>query len=111
MICQNEEGEDECSNNCSNVQSMKPTNSSENICRKIQSLNTASYFTSISLCALLLAWPLQETSERERILKIRLENDLNKLDDKSLAKIMTIRRQIQQISSACKTDLKSVMES
>ncbi|KAM3715743.1 Glutathione gamma-glutamylcysteinyltransferase [Dirofilaria immitis] len=108
---QNQQGKDECSNSCFNIQSIKQTNDCEHICCKIRALDTASYFTSTSLCVLLLAWPLQETSERVRILKIRLENELSKLDEKSLEKIMIIRRQIQQISNACKNDMVSVMES
>ncbi|VDK86194.1 unnamed protein product [Litomosoides sigmodontis] len=78
---------------------MKQTNSCEHICRKILSLDIASYITSIDLCVLLLAWPLQETSQRMRSLKTRLENDLTKFDSETLAKIMTIRRQIQRLSS------------
>uniref|UniRef100_A0A0R3S4T0 GPHR_N domain-containing protein n=1 Tax=Elaeophora elaphi TaxID=1147741 RepID=A0A0R3S4T0_9BILA len=84
---------------------MKQKNSCKHICRKILSLDIASYITSTGLCVLLLAWPLKETSDRMRILKTRLENDLSKLDGKSLGKIMTIREQIQRISNACNNDI------
>ncbi|VBB35310.1 unnamed protein product [Acanthocheilonema viteae] len=84
---------------------MKQRNSCDHICRQIASLDIASYITSTGLCALLLAWPLQETSERMRILKTRIENDLTKLDEKSLAKIMIIRGQIERILNACKNDM------
>ncbi|EFO20884.1 hypothetical protein LOAG_07602 [Loa loa] len=94
--------ESKCYNNSSNMQLMKQTISCDQICHKISSLDIASYITSTALCVLLLAWPLQETSERVRMLKIRLANDLSKLDEKSLIKIMIIRQQIQQISNACK---------
>ncbi|VIO94743.1 Phytochelatin synthase family protein [Brugia malayi] len=100
------QAEGKCHNNCSDMQLMKQTNSCDHICRKILSLDTASYITSTGVCVLLLAWPLQETlSERVRILKRRLENDLSKLDEKSLEKIMTIRHQIEQISNTCKNDI------
>uniref|UniRef100_A0A915Q726 glutathione gamma-glutamylcysteinyltransferase n=1 Tax=Setaria digitata TaxID=48799 RepID=A0A915Q726_9BILA len=93
---------DNYSNNCCGMQLIQQTNSCTEICHKIPSLDIASYITSFSLCALLLSWPLQETSERIRLLKSRLEYDLNKLDENSFAKIMMIRRQIQQLSNACK---------
>lgn len=41
------------------MQLMTQKNSCEHICRKILSLDIASYITSIGLCVLLLAWPLQ----------------------------------------------------
>ncbi|KAL3995159.1 Phytochelatin synthase family protein [Acanthocheilonema viteae] len=100
-----QQGKDKCDNICFDIQLMKQRNSCDHICRQIASLDIASYITSTGLCALLLAWPLQETSERMRILKTRIENDLTKLDEKSLAKIMIIRGQIERILNACKNDM------
>ncbi|VDN17796.1 unnamed protein product [Gongylonema pulchrum] len=66
-----------------------------NICRRILSLDIARYINSAALCALLVAWPLQN----------RLTIELNRLDAKSLADVLSLRQQIEQISNACKNDM------
>uniref|UniRef100_A0A0M3I0J4 glutathione gamma-glutamylcysteinyltransferase n=2 Tax=Ascaris TaxID=6251 RepID=A0A0M3I0J4_ASCLU len=72
-----------------------------NVCQHVRSTIFIKYITSPAVVALLLAWPLEETSDRAIALKKLIANAIKNFDSDSNNEIGLLRTQIEVISAEC----------